>query len=159
MFPLLLTKCPRSSKIKWKDNTKAIKLDQPSLDDFSVWLKGQADIYDDCCYPKMSNAYGVVWDTSSYCVVYEVVKRVIVDTRREILSLIASLFDPTGFLAPFLVKAKIFLQHVWQLGVGWDDTPPPEFLKEWSKWQEELDVIAQFCIPCFYRPTTQPICY
>ena len=99
----------------------------------------------------MEHALGVVWDTSSDCAVYEVVKRDIADTRREILSLIASLFDPTGFLAPFLVKAKIFLQDVWQLGVGWDDTLPPEFLKEWSKWQEELDVIAQFHIPRFYH--------
>ena len=39
---------------------------------------------------------------------------------------------------------------MWQLGIGWDDTLPPEFLKEWSKWQEELDGIAQFRIPRFY---------
>jgi len=30
------------------------------------------------------------------------------------LSLIASLFDPIGFLAPFLVRVKILLQLVWQ---------------------------------------------
>ena len=99
----------------------------------------------------MERALGVVWDTSSDCFVYEVVKRDIADTRRKILSLIASLFDPIGFIAPFLIRAKIFLQQVWQLGIGWDDALPPEFLKEWSKWQEELDEISQFRIPRFYR--------
>ena len=99
----------------------------------------------------MERALGVVWDISSDWFVYEVVKRDIVDTRRKILSLIASLSDPIGFLAPFLVRAKIFLQQVWQLVIGWDDTLPPEFLKEWSKWQEEMDEIAQFRIPRFYR--------
>ena len=99
----------------------------------------------------MEHALGVVWDTSSDCFVYEVVKRDIADTRRKILSLIASLFDPIGFIAPFLVRAKIFLQQVWQLGIGWDDALPPEFLKEWSKWQEQLGGISQIQFPRFYR--------
>jgi len=81
----------------------------------------------------MERALGVVWDTSSDCFVYEVVETGIADTRRKILSLLASLFDRIGFLAPFLVRAKIFLQHVWQLNIGWGDTLPPEFLKVWSK--------------------------
>ena len=35
-----------------KDYTKATNLERPSLVDFSLWLKGEADIYDDC-YPKV----------------------------------------------------------------------------------------------------------
>ena len=100
---------------------------------------------------SMERALGVVWDTSSDCFVYEVVKRDIADMRRKILNLIASLFDPIGFIAPFLVRAKIFLQQVWQLGIGWDDALPPEFLKEWSKWQEQLGGISQIQFPRFYR--------
>ena len=99
----------------------------------------------------MERALGVMWDTSSDCFVYEVLKRDIADTRRKVLSLIASLFDPIGFLAPFLVRAKILLQQVWLCGIGWDDVLPQEFLEEWSKWQEELDGISQFAIPRFYR--------
>ena len=89
----------------------------------------------------MERALGFVWDTSSDCLVYEVVKSDIADMRLKMLSLIAYLFDPIGFIAPFLVRANIFLQHVWQLGTGWDDALPPEFLKECSKWQEELPVV------------------
>ena len=40
---------------------------------------------------------------------------------------------------------------MWQCGIGWDDVLPSELLEEWSKWQEELDGISQFRIPCFYR--------
>ena len=96
-------------------------------------------------------ALGFIWDTNSDCFVYEVVKRNIADTRRMMLSLIASLFDPTGFLALFLVRAKILLQQMWQCGTGWDDVLPSELLEEWAKWQEELDGISQFCISRFYR--------
>ena len=85
------------------------------------------------------------------CFVYKVVKRDIADTRHNILSLIASLFDPIGFLAPFLVRAKLLLQQVWQFGIGWDETPPSEFLLEWSNWQKELDSLSEFLVPRFYR--------
>ena len=44
---LAVDKLSRELKIKWKDNAKATKLERPSLVDFSLRLKGQADIYDD----------------------------------------------------------------------------------------------------------------
>ena len=53
---LAVDKLSQELKIKWKDNTKATNLERPSLVDFSLWLKGQADIYDDC-YPKVSGRF------------------------------------------------------------------------------------------------------
>ena len=49
---LAIDKLSQELKIKWKVNTKATNLERPSLVEFSTWLKGQADIYDDC-YPKV----------------------------------------------------------------------------------------------------------
>ena len=72
------------------------------------------------------------------------------DARRKILSLIASLFDPFGFLAPFLVRAMLLLQHAWQFGIGWNETPPSEFLSKWSKFQKKLDSLSEFLVPRFY---------
>ena len=99
----------------------------------------------------VERALGVIWDTRLDCFVYKVAKRDIADKRRKILSLIASLFDPIDFLAPFLVRAKLLLQQLWQFGIGWDETPPPEFLLEWSKLQKELDSLSEFLVPRFYR--------
>ena len=53
---LAVYKLSQELKIKWKDNIKATKLESPSIVDFSLWLKGQADIYDDC-YPKVSGRF------------------------------------------------------------------------------------------------------
>ena len=53
---LAVDKLSQELKIKWKDNTKATNLERPSLVDFSLWLKGQAGIYDDC-YPKVSGRF------------------------------------------------------------------------------------------------------
>ena len=40
-------------------------------------------------------------------------------TKRLVLSFIARLFDPLGFLTPFSVKAKIIFQQLWVLGIEW----------------------------------------
>ena len=51
---LAVDKLSPELQVKWKDHVRAINLQRPSLEDFCNWLKGQADIYDDC-YVKTSN--------------------------------------------------------------------------------------------------------
>ena len=131
---------------KWISNEKEVMEQIPEPE-----RAPSVKVVDENIVLPVERALGVFWDTNSDCFVYEVVKRNIADTRRKMLSLIASLFDPIGFLAPFLVRAKILLQQVWQCGIGWDDVIPSKLLEEWSKWQEELDGISQFRVPRFYR--------
>ena len=42
-------------------------------------------------------------------------------TKRNFLKKVASLFDPIGFLAPYIVRAKMLLQNMWAAGIDWDD--------------------------------------
>ena len=42
-------------------------------------------------------------------------------TKRNILRKIATIFDPLGFVSPFIFVAKILLQELWARGYGWDD--------------------------------------
>jgi len=114
---------------KWISYEKDVIAQIPELDRAS-----SVKVMDENIIMPVERALDVSWDTNSDCFVYEVVNRSIADTRRKMLSLIASLFDPTGFLAPYLVRAKILLQKVWQCGIGWDDVLPSELLEEWSKW-------------------------
>ncbi len=44
-----------------------------------------------------------------------------IPTKREILSLLMTIYDPLGLLSHFTVKVKILLQGVWRSGIGWDD--------------------------------------
>ena len=39
-------------------------------------------------------------------------------TRRDLVSAVYSLFDPLGFTAPYLMKAKLLLQMLVRKGVG-----------------------------------------
>lgn len=59
-------------------------------------------------------------------------------TKRRILSEIAKIFDPLGWLAPCTVKAKIMMQKLWLLSIGWDDKVPAEIEAEWHKFRNQL---------------------
>lgn len=51
------------------------------------------------------------------------------DTKRKMLSIIASIYDPNGFIAPIVVVAKIMMQDLWRLDkLKWDDKLPPKMI-------------------------------
>ena len=43
-----------------------------------------------------------------------------------------------GWFAPATINAKIILQRLWNLKLGWDDTVPDDLTKEWQAWRTEL---------------------
>ncbi|GFS71191.1 uncharacterized protein TNCV_5049751 [Trichonephila clavipes] len=45
-------------------------------------------------------------------------------TKRMVLSTIARIFDPLGLLGPIITWAKIFMQRLWLLELGWSDELP-----------------------------------
>ena len=42
-------------------------------------------------------------------------------TKGEVLTTLASLYDPLGMLTPFTINMKIFIQNLWGKGLDWDD--------------------------------------
>ena len=66
-------------------------------------------------------------------------------TKRMILSQVARIYDPIGFAAAFIVRTKIEMQRLWQLGLDWDDELPIAVQENWiSLFQEikELDSVS-----------------
>ncbi|GFV12974.1 integrase catalytic domain-containing protein [Trichonephila clavipes] len=45
-------------------------------------------------------------------------------TKRKVLSEVAKIFDPLGWLAPSVVISKIFLQELWSHHLSWDEELP-----------------------------------
>jgi hypothetical protein len=45
------------------------------------------------------------------------------ETKRGMLSLSCSIFDPMGFLMPFTIKTRMIVQKLWDIKkLTWDDT-------------------------------------
>ncbi|GFU44539.1 uncharacterized protein TNCV_1506531 [Trichonephila clavipes] len=68
-------------------------------------------------------------------------------TKREVLSIIARLFDPLGFLGPILTKAKLILQKLWVLKLEWDEPLSNPIAKEWNDFVSTLPVIQNIHVP------------
>ncbi|XP_073959790.1 uncharacterized protein [Choristoneura fumiferana] len=67
-------------------------------------------------------------------------------TKRKIISDVARLFDPLGWIAPCVIKAKIFIQRLWIAGTEWDEEPPTSILEDWYTYREELTQLTDFRI-------------
>ncbi|KRZ63897.1 hypothetical protein T08_11741, partial [Trichinella sp. T8] len=52
-----------------------------------------------------------------------------------------------GFLAPFMVRAKILFQSLWQLGTLWDEPLPDDVDHLWVKWKQELEELPLINVP------------
>ena len=59
-------------------------------------------------------------------------------TKRVVLSLLARVFDPLGFILPVTVTARFLFQGIWKLGLGWDEDLPMDLQSEIKKWIDGL---------------------
>ncbi|XP_046548997.1 uncharacterized protein LOC124258978 [Haliotis rubra] len=75
----------------------------------------------------MERALGLQWDTKLDCFKYTVDLPEKPFTRRGILSMVSSLYDPLGLVAPVLLPAKRILQDLCKdKDLGWDDNIAPQ---------------------------------
>lgn len=80
-------------------------------------------------------------------------------TKRVILSFIARLFDPIGFLTPFVMLVKILFQKTWRLGLDWDEDVPEDIRDSFLKWLNGVQLLKQVHVPrsygnCAWRDVT-----
>ncbi|XP_071501973.1 uncharacterized protein [Diadema antillarum] len=91
----------------------------------------------------VERALGVTWDTEHDCFTYQIIPRCKPLMRRGILSEIASIYDPYGFAAPFVMNAKMLLWELTALKLGFDDPIPAEHRERWLKWKECLPEMSK----------------
>lgn len=67
-------------------------------------------------------------------------------TKRSFLKKLANLFDPLGFLLPFVVQGKILLQ-VWLNGSDWYEPLPRHLNNEITEWWKVQAKLSTMQIP------------
>ena len=71
-------------------------------------------------------------------------------TKRDVLKLIMSVFDPLGLLSVMTIRAKILMQDIWRSGSTWDQPLPEALIGKWITWLQLLDKAAALRIPRSY---------
>ena len=94
----------------------------------------------------MEWALGVDWCVKNDCFQFRINLKDQPLTRREILSMVSSVFDPIGFIAPVLLEGKKILQELCRSGARWDNEVPDGLSARWRKWRSELFELEKLSI-------------
>ena len=115
------------------------------------WQSNVKEVCDPTEDTSVATALGTRWNLSTDTLSVKEVKTSdnAIPTKRKILAQTASYYDVFGMLSGLLVRPKILLQKLWQLGVDWD-TPlndRPELCSLLNVINSDLQEVATIEIP------------
>ncbi|XP_022085512.1 uncharacterized protein LOC110976500 [Acanthaster planci] len=135
---------------QWASNIPSVVADLPAAarsDGFDLWhVFGQSDT------PEAT--LGLQWKCDADDLGYK--HRPIAYQMLNlgtVYKIMASQYDPIGFVAPFTARAKVIVQDLWKSKRTWDD--PIEFgdiLTRWHTWEQELADLPKLRLPRCYTP-------
>ncbi|XP_060567693.1 uncharacterized protein LOC132726393 [Ruditapes philippinarum] len=97
-------------------------------------------------------ALGVLWNVNEDKICFKVKLEKKPFTRRGILSVVSSIYDPLGLVSPVTLQAKGIVQSLCRLKIGWDDQIPHNISNEWQTWLSTLSSLEKLSVNRWYRP-------
>lgn len=128
---------------KWLSNSPTVLSDLPNDH------KQVPFLFDNVDNPHSVSVLGILYDPVSDTFSYrsDLVTHNQV-TKRNILSTVARMYDPNGWIGPILFWAKCFLQRLWLKGLNWDDPLDLDLEREWLHFRVDLEnTVRQVSIP------------
>ena len=131
---------------KWVSNSPLV-MDSIPVEDHSKRAKER-----DLNSPLEERALGVYWDVDADCFGYRVKTMEKPLTRRGLLSMLSSVYDPLGFASPYILKARKIVQELCRLKKEWDDPIPEEHREKWNQWTAALPGMTIVRVPRCLQP-------
>ncbi|XP_062556863.1 uncharacterized protein LOC134221692 [Armigeres subalbatus] len=72
-------------------------------------------------------------------------------TKRDVLRVLMSVYDPLGMLSNYMILLKLLFQEIWRDGISWDDEIGTKQLEKWKIWLQLLPVAESVRIPRCYH--------
>ena len=137
---------------KWYSNNREVLASIPE----SERAKSVVDL--DVEKLPIESALGLKWKTEDDTFVWDVTEKLPrflntePVTRRALVSAVYSLFDPLGFIAPYVMKAKLLIQMLCRKGVGWDDPLGEDECAQWKRWLDDLSKLSEIRVNRCFQP-------
>lgn len=91
---------------------------------------------------------GVVWKYLEDNFTYQIhINCPAMANKRNLLSFIAKIYDPLGWVSPCVMVAKLLLQELWRGNLSWDELLPDQLLLKWTEFVKYLPQLNQVKIP------------
>lgn len=98
----------------------------------------------------VQSSLGLCWDIDSDTFTFRVAVSDKPFTHRGVLSMVNSLFDPLGFVAPVTIRGQALLRELSTEVCDWDADLPVEKLNKWETWKRSLLDLSHLHIPRSY---------
>lgn len=101
-------------------------------------------------------ALGIHWNPATDTFKYKVnISNKPSNTKRQLISEIAKLFDPVGWVSPVVITAKIMCQKLWLSGIDWDHNLPQSIKTDWESYQKLLPQLEKLRISRWLKIHTE----
>ncbi|XP_041455129.1 uncharacterized protein LOC121407938 [Lytechinus variegatus] len=100
----------------------------------------------------VERALGMRWDIEQDCFTYKINPKDKPSTRRGLLSVVSSVYDPLGYASPCVLQAKMILQELTRQKLYWDEPIPVEEAQKWKSWLDELPEMEEFEVNRCVKP-------
>ncbi|XP_045135132.1 uncharacterized protein LOC123518388 [Portunus trituberculatus] len=131
---------------KWSCNQKRVLKEVPQ----SEQAMGVKEILLGDKLPT-ERALGILWDLEEDELAVQVQIPKKPETKRGLLSMISSIYDPLGFLAPSVIRAKMIFQEECRRRTGWDEKLADKTMTAWRRWLTDLPYLTRIRVPRCYR--------
>lgn len=125
---------------KWITNSQTVLASIPDEDKAKPMKERDLD----CDKLSVERALGIRWNLETDTFTCQINVKNQPHTRRGLLSMVSSLYDPLGFLSPFVLKAKLILQELDRIKHGWDESIPEHLSNTWQKLVADLNQLSTF---------------
>lgn len=98
-------------------------------------------------------ALGLLWSVENDTFKFNISIPERAPTRRNILSMVSSIYDPLGFLCPVTLSAKLLLQDLCRQKCSWDQPIPQACAERWRRWVTGLDELQDFSVKRCVNPS------
>lgn len=106
--------------------------------------KSEAEVVEDSYEIK---ALGLMWNVRTDTFSFKLKdKNSTQSTMSSVLSHIASIYDPIGWLGPIILTAKLFMKKLWSRKLKWSCKLPEDLQEEWDMFFESLASIVNINI-------------
>jgi len=93
---------------------------------------------------------GLVWDLNRDMFTFRQVSEAKPSTKRSMLSLINSIYDPLGILAPVTIQGKILMRDITAKSTNWDEPVPDDDQEKFKIWCNTLSSLKEITVNRVY---------
>ena len=100
----------------------------------------------------MDRALGIHWDVEADTFNLVVSGKSQPETRKGVMSSIATIYDPLGLVGPLILPGREINQELCRLKYDWNDRLPDELAVKWRDWKKGLASLTSYSIPRSFTP-------